>query len=92
MTSNFMPLIFWVLIIVVFYMFFIRPQKKKQDEVRNFRNSLSVGQNVVTAGGIYGVVKSIDEADNTLMIEIANGVRIKVDRNSVYAQAQPTQA
>lgn len=92
MTSNFMPLIFWVLIIVVFYMFFIRPQKKKQDEIRNFRNSLSVGQNVVTAGGIYGVIRSIDEADNTLMVEVASGVRIKVDRNSVYAQAQPTQA
>lgn len=92
MTSNFMPLVFWVLIIVVFYLFFIRPQKKKQDEVRNFRNSISVGQNVVTAGGIYGVVKQIDEADNTLMIEVASGVRIKVDRNSVYAQAQPTQA
>lgn len=87
-----MPLVFWVLIIVVFYLFFIRPQKKKQDEVRNFRNSISVGQNVVTAGGIYGVVKQIDEADNTLMIEVASGVRIKVDRNSVYAQAQPTQA
>lgn len=87
-----MPIIFWVLIFVVFYMFFIRPQKKKQNEIRNFRNSIVVGQEVVTAGGIYGVVKAVDEATNTLMIEVASGVRIKVDRNSVYAQAQPTQA
>lgn len=87
-----MPIIFWVLIFVVFYMFFIRPQKKKQNEIRNFRNSIAVGQEVVTAGGIYGVVKAVDEATNTLMIEVASGVRIKVDRNSVYAQAQPTQA
>lgn len=90
--NNYMPIIFWVLIFVVFYMFFIRPQKKKQNEIRNFRNSIAVGQEVVTAGGIYGVVKAVDEATNTLMIEVASGVRIKVDRNSVYAQAQPTQA
>lgn len=89
--QNYMPIVFWVLIFVVFYLFFIRPQKKRQNEVRDFRNGLSVGQNVVTAGGIYGVVKQINEADNTLMIEVASGVRIKVDRNSVYAQAQPTQ-
>ena len=74
-----------------FYIFMIRPQQKRQKEIQNFRNSLTVGQAVVTAGGIYGVVKQIDENDNTLMIEVANGVRIKVDRNSVYAQAQPTQ-
>ena len=73
------------------YFFMIRPQQKRQKEIQNFRNSITVGQAVVTAGGIYGVVKQIDENDNTLMIEIANGVRIKVDRNSVYAQAQPAQ-
>lgn len=88
MFQNALPFVMWGLIIVVFYIFFIRPQKKKQDEVRNFRNSIVVGQSVVTAGGIYGVVKSIEEKDNTLMLEVANGVRIKVDRNSVYAQVQ----
>ena len=73
------------------YFFMIRPQQKRQKEIQNFRNSITIGQAVVTAGGIYGVVKQIDENDNTLMIEVANGVRIKVDRNSVYAQAQPAQ-
>ena len=73
------------------WFFMIRPQQKRQKDIQNFRNSITVGQSVVTAGGIYGVVKSIDENDNTLMIEVANGVRIKVDRNSVYAQAQPAQ-
>ena len=47
-----------------------------------------MGTNVVTAGGIYGVVRGINEADNILEVEVANGVRIRVDRNSVYAQAQ----
>jgi len=80
-----------VALFAIMYFFMIRPQQKRQKEIQNFRNSISVGQSVVTAGGIYGVVKQIDESDNTLKIEVANGVCIKVDRNSVYAQAQPTQ-
>ena len=80
-----------VAIFAIMYLFMIRPQQKKQKEIQNFRNNITVGQAIVTAGGIYGVVKQIDENDNTLMIEVASGVRIKVDRNSVYAQAQPAQ-
>ena len=80
-----------VALFAIMYFFMIRPQQKRQKEIQNFRNSLNVGEAVVTAGGIYGVVKQINEADNTLMLEVANGVRIKVDRNSVYAQAQPAQ-
>ena len=84
-------LLMMVAMFAIMYIFMIRPQQKRQKEIQNFRNSISVGQAVVTAGGIYGVVKQIEESDNTLMIEVANGVRIKVDRNSVYAQAQPAQ-
>lgn len=80
-----------VALFAIMYFFMIRPQQKRQKEIQNFRNSITVGQAVVTAGGIYGVVKQIDENDNTLKIEVANGVCIKVDRNSVYAQAQPAQ-
>ena len=80
-----------VALFAIMYFFMIRPQQKRQKEIQNFRNSITVGQAVVTAGGIYGVVRQIDENDNTLMIEVANGVRIKVDRNSVFAQAQPNQ-
>ena len=78
-------LLMMIIIFAIMWLFMIRPQQKRQKEIQNFRNSMTVGTNVVTAGGIYGVVKSIDEADNALMVEIANGVRIKVDRNSVYA-------
>ena len=80
-----------VALFAIMYFFMIRPQQKRQKEIQNFRKSITIGQAVVTAGGIYGVVKQIDENDNTLIIEVANGVRIKVDRNSVYAQAQPAQ-
>ena len=88
--GNGMSTIFMMVIIfVIFWLFMIRPQQKKQKEIQNFRNAIAVGQQIVTAGGIYGVVKQIEEADNTLIVEVANGVRIKVDRNSVYATAQP---
>ena len=81
-------LIMMVAIFAIMWFFMIRPQQKKQKEIQKWRNSITVGTNVVTAGGIYGVVRGINEADNILEVEIANGVRIRVDRNSVYAQAQ----
>ena len=83
--SGMSMLLMMVFILAIMWIFMIRPQQKKQKEIQNFRNAITVGTNVVTAGGIYGVVKQIDEVDNALMIEVANGVRIKVDRNSVYA-------
>jgi len=83
--SGMSMLLMMVIIFVIMWLFMIRPQQKRQKEIQKFRNDITVGTNVVTAGGIYGTVKQIDEADNALMVEIANGVRIKVDRNSVYA-------
>ena len=84
-----MPMILMmVAIFAIMWFFMIRPQQKKQKEIQNWRNSITIGTQIVTAGGIYGIVRGINEADNTLEVEIANGVRIRVDRNSVYAQAQ----
>lgn len=79
-------LIMMVAIFAIMYFFMIRPQNKKQKEIANFRKSLEVGQAVITAGGIYGKIKEIE--DNTVTVEIAAGVKIKVDRNSIYADAQ----
>ena len=80
-------LVMMVVIFAIMWYFMIRPQQKKQKEIQNFRNSITVGSSVVTAGGLYGTVKAIEEADNTLIVEIAHDVRVKVDRNSVYATA-----
>lgn len=82
-------LIMMVAIFAIMYFFMIRPQNKKQKEIAKFRKSLEVGQSVVTAGGIYGKIKEVE--DNTVVVEIAAGVKIKVDKNSIYAgaQAQP---
>lgn len=89
--GNMSFLVMMVLIFAIMWFFMIRPQQKKQKEIQNFRNNITKGQQVVTAGGIYGVVKEIDEANNTLKVEIANGICIKVDRGSVYASPQPVQ-
>ena len=80
-------IIMMVAIFAIMYFFMIRPQNKKQKEIQKFRNSIVPGTDVVTAGGIYGKVKEVNELDNTLMVEIASGVKIKISKNSVYAGA-----
>ena len=79
-------LIMMVAIFAIMYFFMIRPQNKKQKEIANFRKNLEVGQEVITAGGIYGKIKEIE--DNSVVVEIASGVKIKVDKNSIYADAK----
>ncbi len=80
-----------VAMFAIMYFFMIRPQQKKQKEIQNFRNSIEKGQEIITAGGIYGVVRDIDEVKNVLIVEVANGVRLRVDRNSVFASAASTE-
>ena len=81
-------IIMLVVMVVIFYFFMIRPQNKKQKEIMNFRNSLSAGQEVVTIGGIYGTIKSVNEADNTVVLEIATGVKITVAKEGINAIPQ----
>lgn len=76
--GQFLPLIG---ILVVFYFFFILPQRKRAKEEKNFRESLQKGDEVSVFGGIYGKVAKIDET--TLMVEIAENVKIKVDKSSI---------
>lgn len=74
-----------VAIIVIFYFMLIRPQQKRQKEIANFRNGISKGDHVTTAGGILGKVTKVKET--TFLIEVASGVVIEVDKNSVYPSA-----
>lgn len=76
-----------VLMFAIMYFFMIRPQNKKQKEIQNFRKALTKGQEVVTAGGVYGTIRDIDDVNNIIVLEVANGVRIRIDRNSIYASA-----
>ena len=74
-----------ILIFVVFYFFMIRPQTKKQKELQQKRESMKKGDKVITAGGIYGEIKEVQ--DNAFIITIAKDVTIKVSKESVFADA-----
>ena len=87
--GNFTFIIMMVAIFAIMYFFMIRPQNKKQKEIINFRKNLEVGQSVVTAGGIYGKIKELE--DNVVVLEIAAGVKIRIDRNSIFADMASTQ-
>lgn len=83
---------FWVmmiLIFVVFYFFMIRPQQKKQKELQKQRDALKKGDKVITAGGIYGNIKEVQ--DNAFLLEVSKDVVIKVDKGSVYVAAEDAQ-
>lgn len=82
-------IIMMVLIFVIFYFFMIRPQQKRQKEIKKFQESIEIGTEVVTSGGIYGKVKEVKGA--YLIVEIAENVRIKIDKNSVFASSTDTQ-
>lgn len=80
-------LIMLALMFLVMWLFLIRPQQKRQKEIRKFQNSLEPGAKVVIGGGIYGTVKNIDMVTNKVEVEIARNTVIVVDRNFVYADA-----
>jgi preprotein translocase subunit YajC len=88
--SSYTGILMMVLIFVVFYFFMIRPQSKRQKEIKKQREAMKTGDSVVTSGGIYGKVKDIKET--TVIVEIADNVRIKVDKNSVFATAEDLQS
>ena len=75
-------------LLVIFYFFMIRPQQKKQKEAQNFRNSLTVGQEVITIGGIYGIVRNV-ELDGVVTLEVASGVKIRVHKDGINPVATP---
>lgn len=76
-----------VAMIAIFYFFMIRPQSKKQKELKKQREAMTTGTKVVTAGGIHGKIKEV--GDTTFVIEIASGVSIRVDKASVFLAEQP---
>ena len=83
------PIFMFVIIIAIMYFMMIRPQQKRQKEIMNFRRGLQVGQNIITSGGIYGKIKSVDET--TVTIEVSHNVTIRIDKNSVFADPQAMQ-
>ena len=79
---QFLPLI---LIGIVFYFFMIRPQTKKMKDQKTFIENIKKGDKVVTIGGIHGKIADINE--DTYLLEIENGVKMKIDKVSVSLEA-----
>ena len=84
-------IIMLVAMFAIVYFFMIRPQKKRQKEIENFRKNLTIGSKVITASGVYGTVKSLNEGEPYLTIEISKGETIQIDRNYVYAEGNMQQ-
>ena len=74
-------LIMFGAIFLVFYLFMIRPQMKKQKEQRKFRESLEKGRKIVTIGGIHGKIAEVKE--NVVIIEIEGGNRLKIEKSAI---------
>ncbi|RLD84016.1 MAG: preprotein translocase subunit YajC [Bacteroidetes bacterium] len=74
-----------VLIVVVFYFFMIRPQMKKQKDLRKFREAVKNGDKIMTMGGIHG--KVIEVSDKTVIIEVEGKMRLKVEKSALVTDS-----
>jgi preprotein translocase subunit YajC len=70
-----------IMMFAIFYFILIRPQQKKQKEAMKMLDSLKEGDTVVTLSGIHGTIKKLK--DDTVMLQIAENVRIKINRSSI---------
>ncbi len=87
--SSYSGILMMVVIVAIFYFFMIRPQQKKQKEIQKAREAMKPGDRIVTAGGIYGRIKEI--GDTYMLIEVSDGVRIRIDKASVFASPEDVQ-
>ena len=75
--SGWTSIIMMAAVILIFWLFMIRPQQK--------REALTTGDRIVTSGGLFGVIRDIKEKE--FVVEIADGVRVRVDKGSVFPAA-----
>lgn len=83
--SGWSSMIMIVALIAIFYFFMIRPQSKKQKEIKKFRDAMKKGDKVTTAGGIHGKIRDIKE--NVIILQIDDNVKITIDKSMVYPSA-----
>jgi preprotein translocase subunit YajC len=72
-----------ILIFVVFYFLLIRPQEKKRKAQEKLISTVKPGENIITHSGIFGKVKSVNENDGSVSLEVANNVELKVLKSAV---------
>ena len=76
-------LLMFGLIIVIFYFMIIRPQSKRQKERQKMLGAMKKGDKVVTSGGVHGKIVAMEE--KTVLVEIADNVKVKVEKSAVSA-------
>ena len=79
---------FWVMIgamILIMWLFMWRPESKRRKEMAKFRDGLKKGDKIITAGGIYGVVKEVKANEPTILIEVDSNITLRIDKNMVVA-------
>ncbi len=82
--GNFLGSLFpLILIVVVMYFLLIRPQSKRRKEHSKMISEIKPGDEIVTAGGMHGSVAGIREKQQTLLVRIADNVKVEVDRSSI---------
>ncbi len=86
--SGFSALLPLILMFIIFYFLLIRPQQKKTKEHREMIQNLKKGDRIITGGGIHGRVTGMD--DTTVTVEIADKVRVKLNRSNVAGLVTPT--
>lgn len=72
-------------IFVIFWLFFIRPQNKRQKEQQKFREALKTGDKVVTIGGMHGKVKDVKE--HTILVNVGGDVTIEFEKSAIIPDA-----
>jgi preprotein translocase subunit YajC len=70
-----------ILFFVIFYFILIRPQQKRQKQVREMQSNLKKDDKIVTIGGLHGIVHALDE--DTVVIRSEDGTKLKFDRNAI---------
>lgn len=81
-------LIPFALVLAIFYFIILLPMKKRQKKVKEFLDSLKVGDRVITSGGIHGSITKL--TDETLQLQVAQNVRLEVSRSAIVGyQGQP---
>ena len=77
------------LMILVMWLFMWRPEAKRRKQMKQFREGLKKGDKIITAGGIYGIVKEVKET--SLLITVDGNVTLRIDKNMVVADTTDLQ-
>ena len=79
-----------VLLFAFFWFFVLLPQRRRGASHTRMQDELAVGDEVITAGGLHGEVRQIDES--VLHVEIAPGTIVRIDRRAIAARVEPEPA